>query len=219
MMLAIGMLVDNAVVITESVFRHRQLDPNDPRGATLRGVREVGVATLAGTLATIIVFVPLVFGSPSEITILMKHVAIPIVIAMIASLLVAQTIIPMLSARIAAPPTIAERLARRRLQDRYAAALHWVLEHPRKTGTGAARHPRLAGRAVRHQGAQGRPVPAGRRPRPVPRLSHQGHASARAGRAGREPHGGVPDGQPRALRHPERLLALRHDRARKRCCN
>ena len=134
MMLAIGMLVDNAVVITESVFRHRQLDPADPRGATLRGVREVGVATLAGTLATIIVFVPLVFGSPSEITILMKHVAIPIVIAMVASLLVAQTIIPMLSVRIAAPLAIARGSFLGRLQDRYAAALHWVLSNPRKTG-------------------------------------------------------------------------------------
>ena len=76
-------------------------------------MREVGVATLAGTLATIIVFVPLVFGSPSEITILMKHVAIPIVIAMVASLLVAQTIIPMLSARITAPLGDRPRLVRR----------------------------------------------------------------------------------------------------------
>jgi HAE1 family hydrophobic/amphiphilic exporter-1 len=134
MMLAIGMLVDNAVVITESVFRHRQLDPGDPRGATLRGVREVGVATLAGTLATIIVFVPLVFGSPSEITILMKHVAVPIVIAMVASLVVAQTIIPMLSARINAPLTIESRSLLGRLQERYAAALQWVLAHPGKTG-------------------------------------------------------------------------------------
>src|SRR5262245_42975364 len=133
MMLAIGMLVDNAVVITESVFRHRQLKPGDPLGATLRGVRDVGVATLAGTLATIIVFVPLVFGSPSEITILMKHVAVPIVIAMVASLLVAQTIIPMLSARIDAPLAIASGSLLGRLQDRYARALRWVLAHPGKT--------------------------------------------------------------------------------------
>jgi HAE1 family hydrophobic/amphiphilic exporter-1 len=134
MMLAIGMLVDNAVVITESVFRHRQLKPGDAIGATLRGVSDVGVATLAGTLATIIVFVPLVFGSPSEITILMKHVAVPIVIAMVASLLVAQTIIPMLSARIDAPLAIASGSLLGRLQDRYAAALRWVLAHPGKTG-------------------------------------------------------------------------------------
>src|SRR4029078_8989393 len=134
MMLAIGMLVDNAVVITESVFRHRQLDPDNPTAATLRGVRDVGVATLAGTLATIIVFVPLVFGSPSEITILKKRLAIPIVIAMVASLVVAQTIIPMLSVRIRAPLEITSASFVGRLQDRYAAALRWVLSNPGKTG-------------------------------------------------------------------------------------
>ena len=163
MMLAIGMLVDNAVVITESIFRHRQLDPGDPRGATLRGVSEVGVATLAGTLATIIVFLPLVFGSPSEITIFMKHVAVPIVIAMLASLLVAQTIIPMLSVRIPRRSRSRSGSFVGRLQDCYAAALHWVLGNPRQDRHRAARHHRLAGRAVRDQGAEGRYVPAGRR--------------------------------------------------------
>ena len=159
MMLAIGMLVDNAVVITESVFRHRQLTPGDPRGATLRGVSEVGVATLAGTLATIIVFVPLVFGSPSEITILMKHVAVPIVIAMVASLLVAQTIIPMLSVRITAPLAIASGSFVGRLQDRYAAALQWVLAQSAQDRHRAARHHRLARRAVRDQALKVDPFP------------------------------------------------------------
>ena len=56
MMLAIGMLVDNAVVVTESVFRHRQLDPDNPQAATLAGVKEVGVATLAGTATCVVVF-------------------------------------------------------------------------------------------------------------------------------------------------------------------
>jgi len=59
MLLAIGMLVDNSVVITESVFRHRQLMPDEPLAATLAGVKEVGVATLAGTISTAIVFLPL----------------------------------------------------------------------------------------------------------------------------------------------------------------
>ncbi len=53
MLLAIGMLVDNSVVITESIFRHRQLTPGQPLEATLAGVKEVGVATLAGTFSTI----------------------------------------------------------------------------------------------------------------------------------------------------------------------
>ena len=62
MLLAIGMLVDNSVVITESIFRHRQLHPGHPLESTLAGVKEVGVATLAGTFSMIIVFLPLVFG-------------------------------------------------------------------------------------------------------------------------------------------------------------
>ena len=82
MMLAVGMLVDNAVVVTESISRHRELDPTRAGPATVRGVSEVGVATLAGTAATIIVFLQLVFGERSQTSIFLVHVAIPIVVAM-----------------------------------------------------------------------------------------------------------------------------------------
>ncbi len=75
MMLAIGMLVDNAVVVTESVFRHRQMNPSDPRGATLAGVREVGIATLAGTATSVVVFLPILFGERNQMTIFLTHVA------------------------------------------------------------------------------------------------------------------------------------------------
>ena len=182
-------------------------------------MREVGVATLAGTLATIIVFVPLVFGSPSEITILMKHVAMPIVIAMVASLLVAQTIIPMLSVRIAAPLAIASGSFVGRLQDRYAAALQWVLGNPRKTGIAllviiASPVALFATKALKVD-----PFPQDVGPRPVPRLSHQGHAPAGAGRAGREPDRSLPARESRALRHQERLLALRHGQRADACCS
>ena len=77
MMLAIGMLVDNAVVVTESVFRHRQLDPENPQAATLAGVKEVGVATLAGTATCVVVFLPILFGSNNQISIWLTHAAIP----------------------------------------------------------------------------------------------------------------------------------------------
>src|SRR5678816_4298524 len=95
MMLAVGMLVDNAVVVTESVFRHRQMDPGNPQAATLAGVKEVGVATLAGTATCVVVFVPVLFGSNNQISIWLTHAAIPICVAMIASLIIAQTLIPM----------------------------------------------------------------------------------------------------------------------------
>jgi len=133
MMLAVGLLVDNAVVTTESIFRHRQLEPGNPVGATLSGVREVGMAVLAGTLSTIIVFLPIVFGQKNQMSLFMVHVAVPIVVAMIASLLVAQTIIPTLTARFPAPPPVRAGSAFANLQDRYGRALAWVLDHPRRT--------------------------------------------------------------------------------------
>jgi HAE1 family hydrophobic/amphiphilic exporter-1 len=133
MMLAIGMLVDNAVVVTESVYRHRQLDAGRPREATLAGVREVGVATLAGTATCVVVFLPILFGARNQITIFLTHVAIPIVVAMIASLVIAQTLIPMLTSRFPSPPPMASHSWIARLQKRYAAALTWSLNHRRAT--------------------------------------------------------------------------------------
>jgi len=133
MMLAVGMLVDNAVVITESIFRHRQLTPERPLEATLTGVREVGVAVLAGTASSVAVFLPLLFGERVEATVFLAHVAIPIVVAMIASLVVAQTIVPMLAARFPAPPPIGAGSILGRLQDFYARTLGWTLQHKWKT--------------------------------------------------------------------------------------
>jgi len=131
MLLAIGMLVDNAVVITESVFRHRQLMPDRPMEATVAGVKEVGVATLAGTFSTIIVFLPLLFGEKNQMSIFLVHVAVPIVVAMLASLVVAQTLIPMLTARMPPPPEVSSTSLFGRLQRRYSATLDWALDHPK----------------------------------------------------------------------------------------
>lgn len=131
MLLAIGMLVDNSVVITESIFRHRQLLPGRPLEATLAGVKEVGVATLAGTFSTTIVFLPLVFGEKNQMSIFLVHVAVPIVVAMLASLVVAQTLIPMLAARMPPPPVVAAGSWFGRLQSRYQRSLDWALAHPK----------------------------------------------------------------------------------------
>jgi HAE1 family hydrophobic/amphiphilic exporter-1 len=125
------MLVDNSVVITESIFRHRQLMPGRPLEATVAGVKEVGVATLAGTASTIIVFLPLVFGEKNQMSIFLVHVAVPIVVAMLASLVVAQTLIPMLAARMPPPPPVSSTSLFGRLQGRYTATLNWAMDHPK----------------------------------------------------------------------------------------
>lgn len=135
MLLAIGMLVDNSVVVTESIFRQRQMHPEESaKQATLNGVKEVGIATLAGTFSTIIVFLPMVFGEQNQMSLFLVHVAIPIVVAMLASLLVAQTLIPMLAARMSPPPPVAPGSLFARMQDRYERRLAWSLDHPKTMG-------------------------------------------------------------------------------------
>ncbi len=129
LMLAVGMLVDNAVVVTESIFRHRALAPDKPIEATISGVKEVGLAVIAGTATTIIVFAPMIFGAKTDITIFLTHVAITIIVALTASLLIAQTLVPMLAARIAVPPQPKEGAWMGRLTVRYARSLEWVLGH------------------------------------------------------------------------------------------
>jgi HAE1 family hydrophobic/amphiphilic exporter-1 len=136
LMLAVGMLVDNAVVITESIFRHRAMDPEEPARATLTGVREVGVAVIAGTATTIIVFVPLMFGTKTDISIFMTHVSVTIIVALLASLLIAQTLVPMLAARIPPPPQAKAGAWMTRLTTRYTRSLSWILGHPRWTALG-----------------------------------------------------------------------------------
>ena len=129
LMLAVGMLVDNAVVITESIFRHRTEKPAEPFKSTIDGVNEVGLAVIAGTATTIIVFAPIIFGAQIDITIFLTHVAITIIVALLASLLIAQTLVPMLAARVAVPPQPKTGAWISRLTNRYVRGLEWILSH------------------------------------------------------------------------------------------
>jgi HAE1 family hydrophobic/amphiphilic exporter-1 len=129
LMLAVGMLVDNAVVVTESIFRHRSENPDQPVTATIKGVREVGLAVIAGTATTIIVFAPMIVGAKTDMSIFLSHVAITIIVALIASLFIAQTLVPMLASRIAVPPQPKSGAWMSRLTSRYVASLEWMLGH------------------------------------------------------------------------------------------
>ncbi|MBT8091674.1 MAG: efflux RND transporter permease subunit [Gammaproteobacteria bacterium] len=138
LMLAIGMLVDNAVVVTESIFRHRHEQPDNPHIATLDGVNEVGLAVIAGTATTIIVFAPGILGTKTDIMVFMTHVAVTIIVALLASLLIAQTLVPMLAARIAVPPWPGPGAVISRVTARYVRSLDWVLSHLWWTALGIA---------------------------------------------------------------------------------
>ncbi|MDD3763075.1 MAG: efflux RND transporter permease subunit [Nevskiales bacterium] len=128
LMLSVGMLVDNAVVVTESVFKART-QGTDPVAATLKGVNGVALAVALGTLTTAIVFLPNIFGVQNEITIYLSHVAVTICVSLAASLLIALTLIPQLTTRIPIDGSSGGRWIER-LSDRYARVLDWTLRHP-----------------------------------------------------------------------------------------
>lgn len=130
LLLAVGMLVDNAVVVVESIYQERERLPGQPRLASIVGTRNVAIALSAGTLCHCIVFVPNLFGETNNISIFMAQIAITISVSLLASWLVAVSLIPMLSARMATPKLVHSQTGMiARLQRRYARLLDWSLHH------------------------------------------------------------------------------------------
>ncbi|HXV13327.1 MAG TPA: efflux RND transporter permease subunit [Candidatus Krumholzibacteria bacterium] len=94
LIVAIGMLVDNAVVVMENIFRHQE-QGEDPKTATSKGAAEVSIAVITGTLTSVIVFLPLIFNKPSEMNVYLKELGIAVCLVILASLFISQTLIPM----------------------------------------------------------------------------------------------------------------------------
>ena len=96
--LGVGMLVDNAIVVLENIFRFRELG-RGPEEAAVEGASEVGAAITASTLTTIAVFLPIVFiqGLVSE---LFKQLALTVTFSLVASLIVALTLVPALASKL-----------------------------------------------------------------------------------------------------------------------
>lgn len=104
LLLAVGMLVDNAVVVVESIYQEREKYPDRPWLASIIGTRHVAIALSAGTLCHCVVFLPMMFGEKNIITIYLGQLAATISFSLLASWLVAISLIPMLSARMKTPP-------------------------------------------------------------------------------------------------------------------
>ncbi|MFK4765914.1 efflux RND transporter permease subunit [Desulfobaculum sp. SPO524] len=92
---AVGMLVDNAIVVLENIDRHRKQLGKSPFRAAYDGTREVWGAVLASTLTTVAVFLPVVFME-EEAGQLFKDIAIAVTCAVALSLFVSVSVIPML---------------------------------------------------------------------------------------------------------------------------
>lgn len=93
--LGVGMLVDNSVVVIESIARCRE-EGDTPLDAAVRGISEVGGAILASTMTTVAVFFPIVFveGVAGQI---FRDLSLTVVFSLVASLIVAQFVVPALA--------------------------------------------------------------------------------------------------------------------------
>lgn len=126
LMLAVGMLVDNAVVVTENIHRHQAMG-GSRFDATVKAVREVSMAVTAGTLTTVIVFLPNIISTTDMTAIFLSHVAVTIVVALVCSLVISLTLIPLLTVRFDRQETKPDAAWIVALRDRYGRLLRWLM--------------------------------------------------------------------------------------------
>ncbi|HVL37897.1 MAG TPA: efflux RND transporter permease subunit, partial [Fimbriimonadaceae bacterium] len=137
LILAVAVLVDDAIVVLENIYRHLQMG-EDPREAAINGRGEIGLAAIAITMADVVVFLPIAFmgGIVGQF---FKPMALTYVFAVLASIFVSFTVTPMLAARWYRKGEDVEHGKGRfsqwfersfgRVERAYRAALEWSLNH------------------------------------------------------------------------------------------
>jgi multidrug efflux pump len=133
LVLAIGLVVDDAIVVLENVFRHIE-EGHTPFQAAIKGVHEISFAVVAMTLTLAAVFAPLAF-TPGRTGRLFSEFALTLAGAVLVSGFVALTLTPMMCSKLLrhnAKPGVFDRFMETvltRLTNGYAAVLHWTLAH------------------------------------------------------------------------------------------
>jgi multidrug efflux pump subunit AcrB len=132
LVIALGLLVDNAIVVAENVLRYRRQGLS-PKKAAEKGSSQVGMAIVSGTLTTILSFFPMLLmqnGSGSFI----RSMPVTVVLTLLASLFIALTLTPYLSSLMKKKPQ--ETKMQKRLdglaEKQYSQSLNWALSHPKK---------------------------------------------------------------------------------------
>ena len=98
LLLLIGVVVDDAIVVLENIFRHREHLDSDPVSAAMNGSKEVAFAVLAATLSLVSIFAPVIFMS-GIIGQFFKSFAVVVTFGVLVSLFVSLTLTPMLCSR------------------------------------------------------------------------------------------------------------------------
>ena len=96
--LGVGLLVDNSIVVLENIFRHREASGEGATDSAARGAREVAAAITASTLTTIAVFGPVLYVE-GVAGALFSDLSLAVTFSLLASLLVALTLLPVLAAQ------------------------------------------------------------------------------------------------------------------------
>ena len=134
--LALGLLVDDSIVVTENIARHLRQGMT-PREAAIAGVSEINVAVIGCTATLLLAFVPLM-ALPEGAGAFVRSLPVAVVTTIIASLFVALTIIPFLASRLLPRSDSGHSNAlldgvMGAIHNIYRPALHVALAHPRKT--------------------------------------------------------------------------------------
>ncbi len=136
--LAVGMLVDNAIVVTENIFRRKSAGVA-PAEASAQGATEVGTAILMATCTTIVVFLPLIFfQDDQDLRLVLAEIGLPISFSLIASLFTALGFIPLATTYMIwrgrkdaekTPAFLNAYHKQSRLSRGYEWAISWVIGH------------------------------------------------------------------------------------------
>ncbi len=129
LMLSLGLVVDNAIVVVENIFRKRGQGVGE-REASITGAGEVGLAITMATLTTVVVFLPLILMSDDDLfSFWMWRVGFPVTVGLFTSLFVALLLFPLAAQRFSRRGAQREHKAIRNLQRHYGSCLQWVLSH------------------------------------------------------------------------------------------
>ncbi|MBW2267189.1 MAG: efflux RND transporter permease subunit [Deltaproteobacteria bacterium] len=136
--LAIGVVIDDAIIVLENIERHREAG-RSAKEAAREGTREITFAAAAATFSVAAVFIPVAFAE-GQMGSFLKEFGVTVAVAVIVSLFVALTLTPMLAARMPAPKergpdSIHQRLERwfDALEEGYRKVLTWSLGNRLKT--------------------------------------------------------------------------------------
>jgi len=127
--IAVGMVVDNAVVVLENIFRHREAGETR-KEAAIFGAQEVSQAILASTVTTIVIFLPLML-TRGLVAVMFKELAITMPLMLSVSFITAITLAPMLSSKflkMKKEKDFSDRFFGR-LESGYSGMINWTLSH------------------------------------------------------------------------------------------